>query len=381
MRRSRTLGSLVSLVVAASALVVGPVAPAQAATTFTQVSLDTVVSGTSVKATTTVKASGRTWVKYLGVCVRSQADPDDDSADFPLWSATIDTTGTSWVKTKTFAPGTYSYFPCLSADGSSWPAFGSVKTFVVASPTPTPPARPTPTPTPSPTVSPTPTPSVTPTTPAPSGPVGPPGTWTKTWSDEFDGTALSPRWVALDGYRTNDVTTRASNVSVSGGRLVLTRSDATTGAEVDSARYDGAAQGYELQVGDYVEASVHFPGNGSSLYNWPAFWASGPSWPVAGEHDVAEVLGGRLTANYHSPSGSHNQGAPAGYWGDAFHTYGVHRKATSADVYWDGRLVKSYATDDDGRGQALLINVGSGSGPDVYGAAGAVKVDWVRAWR
>ena len=224
--------------------------------------------------------------------------------------------------------------------------------------------------------------SPSPVPPASSArPLGPPGTWSRVWGDEFSGEALSPRWVALDGYRTNKVTTRSANVTVAGGRLVLTRSDATTGAEVDSARYDGAAAGYELQVGDYVEASVLFPGDGTRLYNWSAFWASGPSWPEAGEHDIAEALRGDLTVYYHSPSGTHSQGTVAGYWGDAFHTYGLHRSAHSADVYVDGRLVSSYATDDDGSGEAVLINVGAGSGPDMCGAPGAVQVDWVRAWR
>ena len=132
-------------------------------------------------------------------------------------------------------------------------------------------------------------------------------------------------------------------------------------------------------VGSYSEARVYFPGNGTSLYNWPAWWTSGPNWPAAGEHDIAEVLGGKLTVNYHSPSGAHNQGAVTGNWGNAFHVYGVYRKASSADVYWDGVLVKSYPTDDNGAGQSLLLNVGAGS-PAAYGTASQVKVDYVRVW-
>ena len=93
------------------------------------------------------------------------------------------------------------------------------------------------------------------------------------------------------------------------------------------------------------------------------------------------MLGGELTINYHSPSGAHNQGTVTGTWQNAFHTYGVHRKATSADVYWDGVKVMSYATDDNGLGEALIANVGfSSDGPLATGAAGQVKVDYVRAW-
>jgi beta-glucanase (GH16 family) len=209
------------------------------------------------------------------------------------------------------------------------------------------------------------------------------GSWQQVFADEFNGSSLDrSRWSDLDGWSMNNVTTRGSNVSVSGGNLVLTLSDANNGAEVDSSPADGAgANGFMLQTGDYVEARINFPGDSSGrLYNWPAWWASGPNWPAAGEHDIAEVLGGELTVNYHSPSGAHNQGAVSGSWANSFHVYGLHVLPGRAEVFWDGKLVKSYATDDNGQGQALLINVGR-SGTAVTGAASQVKVDWVHAYR
>ena len=217
--------------------------------------------------------------------------------------------------------------------------------------------------------------------PETDAPVGVTGSWTRTFGDDFDGTALdTSRWVALEGYNTNGVTTHARNVSVSEGNLVLTLESSSSGAEVDSAPYDGAGEnGYLLPVGSFTEARINFPGNGSTIYNWPAWWASGPRWPAAGEHDIAEGLGS-LTVNYHSPSGAQNQGTVSGTWSNAFHTYGLHRKADSADVYWDGKLVKSYRTDDNGAPEALLLNVGRGRNA-VYGTASQVKVDYVRAWR
>lgn len=360
------------------------VAPAEAATTYTLNAISVPVSGSTVTTTANLAARPTTRVDGLGITVKNAAGVVvGDSAyraNISVPSSGVTLSGSlSGLAVGSYTASVWVHKP---STGVNWRVVGAPKSFTIAAtPTPSSSATPSASPTPSVSPSPTPSPSASPS-PSPSvGPAGVPGSWSAVWGDEFDGSALTSRWVALDGYKTNNVTTRAANVAVSGGQLVLTRSNATTGAEVDSARYDGAAQGYELQVGDYVEARVLFPGNGSDLYNWPAWWTSGPNWPAAGEHDIAEVLGGDLTVNYHSSSGSHNQGAVAGYWGDAFHTYGVHRKATSADVYWDGRLVKSYATDDNGQGQALLINVGSGSGPDVYGAAGAVKVDWVRAWR
>lgn len=201
------------------------------------------------------------------------------------------------------------------------------------------------------------------------------------FEDEFNGTSVdTSRWTTLDGWSTNNVTVHTSNVAVSGGNLLLTLASSSSGAEVDSYPADGAGpNGYSLPVGGFVEARVYFPGNGTTIYNWPAFWISGPNWPAAGESDVAEGLG-TLTVNYHSPSGAHNQGTIPGVWSNAFHTYGLYRASSYCDVYWDGQLVKQYPTDDNGQPEAILINVGAGN-QAVYGTASQIKVDYVRAWQ
>ena len=217
-------------------------------------------------------------------------------------------------------------------------------------------------------------------------PVGVPGAWTMAFSDEFNGTALdtakwSNCWFSPSCGTMNKVTTSPSNVSVGGGNLGLSLSSSTTGALVSTNPKGGASTGYQFGTG-YVEARIKFPGNGTSLYNWPAFWTTGQSWPTTGENDIAEVLSGKMTVNYHSASGTHNQGTVAGDWGNNFHTFGLHRTATSSDVYFDGVKVKSYPTDDGGAPQYIVLNVGaSGSSPAAYGAASQVQVDYVRAWQ
>jgi hypothetical protein len=226
--------------------------------------------------------------------------------------------------------------------------------------------------------------SVSPPPPPAGGspsPNGVPGNWKLVFDDEFNGTSLdTSQWDSswFNGGTMNNVATSPSNVSVANGVVNLTLSNSTTGALIHTTQAAGRAT---LAVGDVVEGRIWFPGNGTQVYNWPAFWANDTNhYPAGGENDIAEVLGGQLTVNYHSPSGAHNQGAVPGYWGDAWHTYALYRQAGHCDVYWDGHLVKSYSTDDDGAPEDIMLNIGAGEGPTMTGPAGAVKVDYVRLW-
>ena len=117
------------------------------------------------------------------------------------------------------------------------------------------------------------------------------------------------------------------------------------------------------------------------LHNWPAWWTTGQSWPATGENDIAEVLKGKLTSNYHSGSGTHNQGAIPGSRGNEYHTYGLWRKGNLSEVYVDGVKVKSFPTDDGNAPHYLVLNVGKASTSTVYGPASEMKVDYVRAWQ
>lgn len=216
-------------------------------------------------------------------------------------------------------------------------------------------------------------------------PLGVAGAWTISFDDEFDGTSLdASKWSTMDGQKMNDVTALASNVSVAGGNLILTRSDLEHGAYVSSAPFAGAGRGgYLLPVGSYTEARVRFPGNGKAIYNWPAWWTgSGPAWPDGGEFDIAEGTDTLWTV-YHGANNAHYGASIPGVWSNEFHVYGLYRAAGHAEVYWDGRMIASYPTSDNGAGQGLLLNVGGGpiGGVPVPGVASQVEVDYVRAWK
>lgn len=216
----------------------------------------------------------------------------------------------------------------------------------------------------------------------PSATAIPSGNWVLKFEDNFnslDAAKWKTNWYG-EGHTMNKVANYSRNVSVANGNLQLKLEGYNSGALVHTDFTGGA----RVNVGDYTEARIMFPTSPDGrCANWPAWWANTlakDKWPSQGEHDIAEVLSGKLTVNYHSPSGSHNQGSVSGSWCGSWHTYGLHRKSGSADVYWDGKLVKSYKTDDGGKPEMLILNMGrGGSSNTVYGAS--LLVDYVRIWR
>ena len=209
--------------------------------------------------------------------------------------------------------------------------------------------------------------------PAAPGPLGSPSKWKLVFDSEFDGHQLNRNvWSAHNGWTNqNRVTDHLVNVRVADGHLILTLASPNSGAAI-------ATRNFGLKVGEYAQARIKFAGSGSTIYNWPAWWTSGPNWPAGGENDIAEGFGA-LTVNYHSPSDTRLLGPVPGNWAGAFHTYGIYRGRFYSRVYWDGRLVQTYRTADNGQPQTLLLTLGAGNEIKT-GAPGAMIVDYVRVW-
>jgi beta-glucanase (GH16 family) len=219
------------------------------------------------------------------------------------------------------------------------------------------------------------TPSATTTTPVTRTPqpLGAPGRWRLVFRSEFNGNSLDQAvWNAHNGWTDqNGVADSLANVTVDQGHAVLTLASAQSGAEIGT-------NSFRLKIGEFAQARIDFAGHGATIYNWPAFWTSGPDWPHGGENDIAEGFGA-LTVNYHSPTVTHMSGRIPGVYAGAFHVYGIYRGPDYTRVYWDGKVVGAYKTYDDGRPQTLLLTLGAGNHV-VTGAAGAMIVDYVRAW-
>ena len=212
----------------------------------------------------------------------------------------------------------------------------------------------------------------------PRPPIG--GNWQLKFDDEFNGNSLNPSYWASSwahGQVINSVTTDPSNVTVAGGNLILTLKSPSDGALVttDPAQ---VIPGFEFGTGTFIEARIYFPGDGTDIYNWPAFWTDSSHWPQDGEIDIAEGLS-QLSSNYHSVSGRNEQAIP-GVWSDGWHIYAVDREPGENYVYWDGQLVRSYQTNDGGAPEFLMLNVGDVNGHAITGSVSQVKVDYVRVW-
>lgn len=214
-------------------------------------------------------------------------------------------------------------------------------------------------------------------------PCGVSGSWSIKFDDEFNGNSLNKSYWA-DTWSTgsmNNVKTDPSNISVSSGKLILTLSSPADGALVTTNPYH-ATPGFQFGTGYFVEARIYFPGDGTSMYNWPAFWLLGHQGPNNGETDIAEGTG-TLNTYYHFLTGSGDTNPPAGVWSNEWHTYAVDREPGEVKIYWDGKLVRSSSTDDNGQLQYIILNLGTGAGPNdtVVGPESQMKVDYVRAWQ
>ncbi|OBI55495.1 PE domain-containing protein [Mycobacterium sp. E787] len=216
-------------------------------------------------------------------------------------------------------------------------------------------------------------------------PTGVPGNWTMTFDDEFNGTTLdTTKWNTswlYNGGTMNGVNTVPSDVTVGNGYLTLTLSDATHGGLISTDVTQGAHPGFQFTTG-VVEARIFFPGNGSQVYNWGAWWTVGHNWPTNGENDIAETLHGLVQAHHIDATGNPS-GGNAGYMGGSWHVFTMQRFTDHVVYYYDGVQVGSVITHENvaSSPQFLVLNVGQGQGsPTMTGAPGAMLVDYVRAW-
>jgi len=236
-----------------------------------------------------------------------------------------------------------------------------------------------------------------------AGPSAPSGSWTNTFDEEFNGTAVDTTKWEPDRYGqdyggdtpfnpgSEAAWFNTGNVSVSGGNLHLTIRDEPRTLNGKTYPYSSGvvqtAQHHLFTAGTYLEARINVPVCDGC---WPAFWTAAPDvWPP--EIDGFEYFdtGGsgadtKPQFNYHPPAGGQTgptvYGDPAVDYRGSFHTYGLLWDGTQAVPYLDGVAYPSGANSDMTRlDQFLLLNLSVQGGH--HPAPGSeMLVDWVRAW-
>jgi beta-glucanase (GH16 family) len=144
--------------------------------------------------------------------------------------------------------------------------------------------------------------------------------------------------------------------------------------------------GFQFTYG-FMEARIYVPDNGAGgVANWPAFWADGQNWPMDGEIDVMEGLGGPVCSTFHygtsaAPESSGPTCAPGDYSG--WHTYGADWEPDSIAFYYDGKRIGRVTQNVTDAPMYLILDyavTNALGGPGIQ-VPSTMQVAYVRVWQ
>jgi hypothetical protein len=228
--------------------------------------------------------------------------------------------------------------------------------------------------------------------PATPRPTGVAGNWNLTFDDEFNGSSLnasnwSPSWFGTtDPVGGSDESAGYCNTpTVSGGYLnmPLTTTPCSTPADgtmpnsgsIVVSDPNQVSPGFQQAYG-FFEARIYVPGNSSGIYDWPAFWTDGQSWPTDGEMDVLEGLSGQACFHFHDPSGGPGNCVSTDMTG--WHTFGADWQPGSVTYYYDGQAVGTISTGITSAPMYLILTNTVASGQTA--TTDNMQVHYVRVW-
>ncbi len=171
--------------------------------------------------------------------------------------------------------------------------------------------------------------------------------WQLVWSDEFNGTSVDgSKWnidVGNPGVNNEKEYYQASNITETGGNLVITARQQTVGGQPYTSGKMETSGKFSVQYGR-IEARIKLP---MVTGTWPAFWMLGTDintvgWPNCGEIDIMEhvnttntILG---TMHWNGGSGHVQYGSSTNTTPGDYHIYAVEWDNTGIRWYVDNTL-------------------------------------------
>jgi hypothetical protein len=158
-------------------------------------------------------------------------------------------------------------------------------------------------------------------------------------ADSFESTCYSPANVAFPDNGTMSLSLSLQPSTCKFDGIPVTEPD--TGAAVTTDPNDGRASGgFEYTYG-VLEARLYLPGQHGLIVNWPGVWTTSQTWPVGGEDDIVEGLGGHACYHFHNALPS-TGGGPGGcdmVLKPGWHTFASDWQPGSVSYYYDGKLI------------------------------------------
>lgn len=220
-------------------------------------------------------------------------------------------------------------------------------------------------------------------------PVGIPGNWSLIFDDEFNGTEVNTalwneNWFSTPGEpgkpdnSEKDSCTSPAEVSEGGGDLDLGAvAESCDGYPYAAGLVDSDGK-FQFTYGAF-EARIYLPGDGTTVYNWPAFWTDGQQWPEDGEIDVMEALQGFTTCHFHYIGGGPSGGCPN--VGSGWHTFAADWEPGEITYYYDGEEVGQITSGVTSDPMYLVLENSVAAASADTSVPATLKVDYVRVWQ
>ena len=227
-------------------------------------------------------------------------------------------------------------------------------------------------------------------------PIGDPGSWKLRFDDEFNRSSVNRanwnlNWLGATSKFSTVPVNRTSEIecynpkqsAVGGGALKI------TAVKQKCAGYKYASdllntRGHFQFIYGFVEARIDLPDNGmGGVANWPAFWAAGRNWPVTGENDVMEGIGGLVRWHFHWGTAADPKqvgGGPAGNY-SGWHTFGADWEPGSITYYYDGVNVGRVTANVTSAPMYLILDYALTKGRATVRVPSTMSVDYVRVWQ